>query len=76
MQRSAEGAESNQAFMKKVIEGLALAKAESDKYLTPLVEIRKQQLGHTQGPKNNQSNTASATVAAVNNVAAAGMDVD
>ena len=41
MSRAAPNAESNQAFMAKVIEGLALAKAESDKYLTPIVEMRK-----------------------------------
>ena len=41
MQRADQSIESNQAFMAKVIEGLALAKEESDKYLTPLVEMRK-----------------------------------
>ena len=41
MQRAAPNVESNQAFMAKVIEGLALAKAESDKYLTPIIEIKK-----------------------------------
>ena len=35
------GMESNKDFMAKVIEGLTLAKAESDKFLTPFVEARK-----------------------------------
>jgi len=46
------GSESNQAFMAKVVEGLALAKAQSDTYLTPLVEVRKAQLSGTSGLVN------------------------
>ena len=35
------GSDSNKEFMAKVIAGLALAKVESDKFLTPFVEARK-----------------------------------
>ena len=75
MQRAAPNAESNQAFMAKVIEGLALAKAESDKYLTPIVEMRKQQLG-----QNNSNQAAAKSTAAAGQAGQAqqdaGMSID
>ena len=61
MQRDA--GESDKAFMAKVVAGLAQAKAQSDIYLTPFVDSRKQQ--------NNNNNSAG--VAKVNGNGAAPM---